>query len=366
MSAVYFKQTKEKRDKNRPVRYFNWKLAIVLIISLFVLGVGAVTLRQWHKNNRTQQGLIRGTKAYQDGHWEDAAMYLGRYIAVRRDDVDILLKYADAQLKIRPTKHNHVRQAIEAYRAILRVDKNNSEAITKLLDIYLRIGPGEAELIARRQLETNTDPEIRRMLALSLILQRKFTEAATILKDVLREHPDLVLAYETLGQLIEQRPQDFGEDPAFWFNQAVENNPTSALAYIIRAAFHRRHDDVPEALTDLESAEGKDLSDANVHLRLAEEFIHCGDLKKAEAHLIAVQEVIPKNQDLWRIWALYARRTQSKEKMLKIAEEGLKMLSSQPWDFMPIAVDLYIQCGKLDDANDCIAKLDEKNKRIFF
>ena len=38
-----------------PARYFNWRLAVVLIISLFVLGVGAFALRQWHKTNRTQQ-----------------------------------------------------------------------------------------------------------------------------------------------------------------------------------------------------------------------------------------------------------------------------------------------------------------------
>jgi tetratricopeptide (TPR) repeat protein len=361
MSAVYFQQTKEKKDKNKPARYFNWKLAAVLFISLFVLGVGAFALRQWHKNNQTQQGLIRGTKAYEEGRWQEAAEYLGRYLAVRRDDISVLHKYADAQLKIRPTKRNHVQQAIEAYRTILRVDKNNSEAITKLLDIYLRIGPGEAELIARRQLETSSDPELRRMLALALMAQRKFTEAADTLSAVLQEHPDQVSAYEALGQLVEQRPQDFDEEPAYWFNKAVENNPTSALAYIIRAAFHRRHDEVPGALADLERAESGDLSDASVRLRLAEEFIQCGDLEKAETHLIAVQEAMPKDQGLWRIWAQYARRTQSEETMLKIAEDGLKVLSSQPWDFMPIAVDLYIQCGRFDDANDCIAKLDQKN-----
>ena len=362
--AFYFDQTKDEkdhRDKKKPQRYFNWKLAVVLIISLFVLGVGAFALQQWRKSNRTQQGLVRGTKAYEQGHWEEAVEYLGRYIAVRRDDVPVLHQYADAHLKIRPTQHNNIQQAVGTYRTILRVDKGNSEAATKLIDIYLEIGPGEAELIARRQLEEKPDPVIQRLLALSLISQRKFAEAATLLTNVIQEYPDQILAYETLGQLVEQRPQDFEEAPVHFFDKAVENNPSSALPYIIRAAFYRRHEAIPRALADLEQAQDRDLSDAKVRLRLAEESIHCGDLETAEAHLVSVQELIPNDQDLWRVWAQYALRTRSKEKMLTVAEGGLKALSSQPWDFMPIAADLYIQCGRLDDANECIAKLNEKD-----
>ncbi|OHB72825.1 MAG: hypothetical protein A2Z25_00690 [Planctomycetes bacterium RBG_16_55_9] len=361
MSAVYFKQEKGKKDKTIPARYFNWKLAVVLIISLFVLGVGAFALRQWHKNNRIQQGLVVGTKAYEEGRLEEAVEYLGRYLAVQRDDVDVLLKYADAQLLIRPTKRNHIQQAVGAYRTVLRVDKSNSQAATRLIDIYLRIGAGEAELIARRQLETDPDPDIRRMLAMSLIAQRKFTEAAATLKDVLQEHPDQISAYETLGQLVEERPQDFSDAPADWFNKAVQSNPSSALAYIIRASFYRRSKDVPRALADLEMAESKDLSDGSVRLRLAEEYINCGSLEKSEAHLVAAREVMPKDQSLWRLWAQYAARTQSKDKMLKVAQDGLKALAAQPWDFMPIAADLYIQCDRLDDANDCITKLSQRN-----
>jgi len=362
MSAVYYEQSKDKKEKRKPARYFNWKLAIVLVISFFVLVVGVIALHQWRKSNRSQQGLVRGSKAYDEGRWEEAGEYLGYYLAVRPDDVSVLLKYADAQLKIRPIKRNHMQQAIQAYRAILRVDKNNAEAVTRLIDIYLRIGPGEAELIARRQLETNPDPVLERLLAQSLIAQRKFPEAVTLLTDVIQEHPDQMLAYESLGRLVEQRPKDFPNvPPIHWFDRAVENNPSSALAYLVRAAFYRRNGDVPGALADLEQAQNQDLSDAHVRLRLAEESIYCGDLEKAKFHLEAVREVLPRDPGLWQIWAQYALRTQSKETMLKVAEDGLEALASQPWDFMPVAVELYIQCDRLDDANAHIAKLSQKD-----
>jgi tetratricopeptide (TPR) repeat protein len=343
-----------------PVRYFNWKLAIVLVISFFVLAVGAVGLRQWHKNNRTRQGLIRGTEAYDAGRWEEAAEYLGHYLAVQRNDVPVLLKYADAQLKIRPSKRNNIYQAVGAYRTILRVDKNNSEAAIKLIEIYLKIGPGEAELEARRQLETNPDPELRRMLALALIARRKYAEAATQLETVLKDHPEEILAYETLGRLVEQRPEDFKVAPVYWFDEAIRNNPSSPLAHVIRAAFYRRNEDVAKALADLETAESMDPSDGDTRLRLAEEFLNCGDLQKAEKHLTAVQKTMPTDQGLWRLWARCALASQSQQMMLKVAEDGLSALSMQPWDFMPLAAELYIRCGRLDDANDVISELSQR------
>lgn len=134
-----------------PRRYFNWKLAIVLLIGLVVLGATAFGLRQWRRSGRAERGLILGNKAYKEHRYEEAASQWGRYLTVERTNVPILLKYADAQLNIRPLKRNNFQQAIAAYRTALREDENNSEAVTKLTEMYLGMGmPGEAELIITR------------------------------------------------------------------------------------------------------------------------------------------------------------------------------------------------------------------------
>ena len=342
-------------------RYFNWKLAIVLLLAFVILGATAVGLRQWQKSQRAEHGLEAGIKAYNQQKWEEAARNLGHYLAVNRD-VGALLKYAEAQLNIRPAKPGNVQQSITAYRAALRIDKSNLEASKRLTEIYLAIGsPGEAELIAKRQLETDKDPELHRMLALALAGQRKFAEAAAELKSIIADHPDQILAYEALGLLTEQRPEDFPDPPVHWFNQAVKNNPSSALVYIVRASFHLRSEDKAEALADLEQAEKLDLSDPDVRLRLAVEFMNVGFLDKAEEHLAAVQAAKPKDQMLWQTWAQLALKSESQEKMLNIAETGLKELSSQPWDFMPTATELFIRGGQLDRATECISKLRQKD-----
>ena len=345
-----------------PGRYFNWKLAIVLVISLVVLGVSAFGLRQWRRTNRAEKNLDLGNKAYDEHRWEDAAEYLGSYVALERDNVSVLLKYADAQLKIRPVKRNRIQQAVGAYRTVLRLDRENSEAAMQLTELYLSLGtPGEAELVARRQLETRENSGLRRMLALALAGQREFKDAAEELKTIIKEHPEQILAYDTLGQLIEQRPEDFTDEPSQWFDQAVQNNPTSALAYIIRAGFYRRSQNLPKALDDLALAEKQDLSNPEVRLRLARELINSNSLEEAEVHLAALQKTSPDDENLWTTWTDLALKSQSKEKMLKIAEAGLKELSTQPWDFMPMATELFIRCGRLEDANDCISKMNEKD-----
>jgi len=343
-------------------RYFNWKLAIVLLIAFVVLGATAVGLRQWQRSRRAEHGLEAGLDAYKQQKWEEAAMNLGRYLAVKRDDVAALLKYAEAQLNIRPAKPDNVQQAIAAYRAVLRIDKSNSEAAMRLTEIYLGIGsPGEAELIAKRQLETNKDPELRRMFALALAGQRKFAEASAELKSIISEQPDQILAYETLGRLTEQRPEDFPDPPAHWFNQAVENNPSSALAYIIRASFYLRSKNQAEAVADLEQAEKLNLSDPDVRLRLTIEFINADVLDKAEGHLGIVQVAKPTDQMLWQTWAQLALKSQSQTKMAEVAEAGLRELSSQPWDFIPMAAELFIRAGQPDRATECISKLRQKD-----
>jgi tetratricopeptide (TPR) repeat protein len=344
-----------------PRRYFNWKLAIVLLISVVVLGVTAYGLRRWRRSSRSERGLILGNKAYDEHHYEEAATQLGNYLAVNRSDVPILLKYADAHLNIRPVKPNNIRQAIAAYRTVLREDKGNSEAANKLTELYFSMGMyGEVELIAKRYLETNQDLKLRRMLAIALARLRKFDEAVAQLKGIIAEHPDHVLAYETLGQLTEQRPKEYPDPPDYWFDEAVKNNPSSALAYIIRAGFHLRSKERTKALADLKQAEKMDLSEPVVRLLLGTGFMNANIFDRAELHLKEAQAADPDNLILWQTWAQCALKSQSKENMLMVAETGLKQLSAQPWDFMTTAVELFIRSDNLDLAADYISKLRQK------
>lgn len=343
-------------------RRFNWIAAVVLVIALTVLILTAYALRKWQRERMAYAAHEIGLEAFENHRWEDATTHLGRYVAVNHTNIDILLKYAQAQLNIRPLKRGNIRQAVDSYRSILRLDESNVTAAEKLVSLYLSMNiASEAQLIAERFLQTNDEPKIRRLLAVSLAQQRKVSDAATQLKTVIEQHPEQILAYETLGRLVALHPQDFQLPAQSWFDEVVNKNPFSAHAFLVRAVFHLKNNEYNKAVADLEKAEKLDLSDSRIRLRLAAEFINANMLDKARAHLAAIQASEPANLEVWKLRATITLKAKSNDQMCKVADAGLKELAPYPWDFMPLATEMFIRCRQFDRAAECIAKLKEKD-----
>jgi len=359
-------------------RYFNWKLATVLMVAGVVFVVAAYALHRWQRTIRAVQALPEGEKAYAAQDWDAAAERLGSYLIVNRDNVEVLVKYADAQLKRRPRTPNNIEQAIAAYRDVLRLDSRHREATKRLVEVYLWPAwnaPGEAKLIAENYLKSNDDVEIRRMLADALRQQRMPKEAADELNKILQKHPKDVLAYERMGVLAEQNPDVAGKPAAAWYDDAIAADPQAALAYLARAGFYLRQKEQYEAganleqaqknldraLADLEQAQKCDLSEKEARLRLVAGLKSVNMLDKAREHLQALQAKDPAEVSLWLHWADLAVRTKSTEEMYTVAETGLKALAAQPWDFLPVATELLIRSGHVAEANECISRLRKKD-----
>jgi len=343
-------------------RHFNWNLAIVLLLCVAVLVITFFGLNVWNRSRRAEAGLETGLKAFDKAQWHEAAKNLGHYIARVPNDVEVLLKYAKAQLNIRPLKQNNLQYAINAYRSVLRQDKGNLEAAETLLQIYLQINaPGEAEDIARKYLQVNSNPKIQRILALSLIQQRKFKEAEQELVQLVEKHPDEIASYELLSQLADSRSEEITTSSEKWIDDAVKNNPNSAQAYIIQGAYFFRHKNRDKCLAALSKAEKLDLSDPDLLLRLAREYLNLFMFDKAKHFLAEAQKEMPENISLWQSWTQWALLSGNKTDKINVAEEGLKAKLAVPWDFIPFAVDLFIQAGEYDQAKSLIAKLRENN-----
>lgn len=340
--------------------YFNWKLAVVIVISILVVGVTAFGLRKWQRSNRAVNSLQTGLKAFEEQNWPEAVNNLGIYLGVEAEDVDILSKYAQAQLNIRPSKLNNIQQAINAYRIILRVDSANADAAVKLTNIYLVMNmPGEAELIAKRFPDLKNNPELNRIYALSLQVQKKYELAAQELKNIIAEHPDQILAYDLLARLNRFQPGLFTAKPVDWLNQCVANNPSSAMAYVVRAGFNYANKDFDAVAADLETAEKLGLQDSADHLRIAQLYIAMDLFDKAEKHLEVVKAAEPTNISLWRTWIQLGSKTGSSEKIVSITDSALKAMSAQPWDILPLAAEVYIKNKQYDSAEKCISQLTQ-------
>jgi len=343
-----------------PRRYFNWRLAVVLVIAAGALFATAYALRKWQRSTGAEEARQLGLVAFEKKNWLEAASQLGKYIAVHPGDVEALSQYAQAQLQIRPTERGRVQQAIGAYRAILRVEPENLEAVRSLMELYLPAAAGEAELVANRYLEQTDNPEVRMLRASAMAAQRKYAEAVAELKTVVEQDPGLVLAYDALARLAESRAVNVGAEASHWYDQAVERNPDSALALILRAQYRLQRADPDKAREDLARAETLDLTKAEDRLRIADAFLRLNDIERAEAHLDALRETEPELPVLWTLWGRLAIQSGSGPRMLRVAEQGLEELAAQPWDFIPLAVELFVRAGDLDQAKQHLDQYDQK------
>jgi tetratricopeptide (TPR) repeat protein len=350
-------------DKRMARRYFNWTLAIVLVVAAVVFGAAVFTLHRWQKSTRAERSLPRGDQAYAEGNWDEAADQFGRYLSVRNDDLPVLLKYADAQRKRRPVTQGHLEHAITTYQTILRMDAGNGEAAKGLVELLLIGGrSNEARDIASKYLQSRDDPELRRMLAGALVQQLQYRRAATTLMDLIRDHPDAISGYEMLGVLARDHAADVNDiPPADWFDKAVAANPQSAMAYIVRGAFHRRERRREQAQADFDQAAKCDLSNVDTRLRLAQELILMKAFDKSREQLTLLQVKAPKNVSLWQSWAAVVLAGGSAEEKAAIAERGLRELAAYPWDFMATAAELFAAANLPERAEECITRMRQRS-----
>lgn len=337
----------------------NWQLVIVLILAIIAVAVTGISLRKYHRQQRAEVGLQDGLAAYEAGDWKSAASNLGRYVAIYRDDVEVLIKYAQSQLQIQPFKRENLEQAINAYRVVLRLE-DNEQAAREIIKLYLQFGmPAEAELIAQRFAEISGDAAFRESLATALADQRKYAEAMTILKDLLEQHPDQIRAFGLIGEIAEKYPALSEITARAWFDRAVDENPDSPQAYILRSSYLTQQNQIDAALKDLEKAEQCDLSILDVRLGLAAAWMQHGFYDKALMHLETVRETEPTREELWYLWAKLVSEKGDKQQMIRIAKEGLEVLGERNFSFLPLATELFVQAGEIDRAREYVKILNE-------
>lgn len=342
----------------------NWALLIVLVFAVALLLGVVVWLRHWNRAGRASAGLELGNKAFAAENWNEAVVQYGRYLPIHQDDVDILIKFAKANLNSTPFKPGNLKQATDALNIALRQDASKCpedlrrEAANLLVEIYLETGmAGEAEVKAAEQLKIISDKDLQRKMALACLRQRKYSHAIETLTTLIQQDPSDIPSYALLAQIAEQPTEEVkGLPPADQlYDQIVSKNPASAQAYTIRAGYWMRKGDKPKAMADLDKAESCDLSKPADRLSLTAVWINIGDLDKARGHLEALNQTETKNLMYWNAWAELARRGGNSAEMVTVAEKALNALPKGA--FLSTAAELYILAGDLEKAQTRIEDL---------
>lgn len=335
----------------------NWILLIVVLVGLTTLTATFVGLRTWNRTHRARVGIRRGTEAYLRQDWSNAAAYLGEYLTVNPQDVETLLRYAEAQLNIRPVKRSQIEQAVRTYNQILRIE-DNPKAAALLTEIYFHSGElAEAVSRARDFLGRRYDSKVALLLAEVYLKQGKPAEAARLAQTVIEKDPDCIESYRMMGRLTQQDPSLSDRSPQEWFDAAVAVRPEHPRPYLYRAAWAQAAGQSQPAGEDLLRAESLRFDENEDRLRMATLLLVQKEPDRAVRFLRQAREAEPQSLMVWQVWSQWAMETADPNTMVLAAREGLESLRPNHFDFLSPAAELFIRAGAYADAEECIAQL---------
>lgn len=224
------------------------KRLVILVGVCAVLAGGGYAAYKHRLRSAARAALGTGKAAHAAGQYTPAATDLGRYLTVDQQNGEVLLLYADAQLRRRPQSKGSLQQAIGALETALRQQPGHREAAERLLDIYAAIDSRvEAERIARAWATAAKDArdraDARARLVAVLIDGRKFAEADQALQAWEAEARDDPAALRArAGLLVADRPADGALPPekadqaAKLLQSAVERGPADVQSAVLLAS----------------------------------------------------------------------------------------------------------------------------------
>ncbi len=383
----------------------NVKVVVILLLIVVALGASLFVARHARRRILSRMDYNAGNAAYEKEDWPTAFKHFQEYLGRNPDDLEILKKYAEARMNMRPLDARAISGAASAYRRIIRVDPNDREAYEELAEIYTYTGQSEElKYIAEQRLEQDFPDERKAPLWLATALVRLdgAEEAKTELENYIAElekveekPEEYVQACTLMGQIIlsddsvdttsDRREQ--AEEALGLLKRAVEGVPDSAEALVARARFYRTNSDIPDmtredrmaaARADLEAADKIGPEDPRIRSALCAEWIGHGELEKADAELQAVddlpEEVIDEHFFDVNDWTStrfvlasdLAMRRGDPNEAAELADKVLDDLTDRRHRVRVLdpAVVAYVSTGRAEDANDCLDEYIDATRTV--
>ncbi|NLX12598.1 MAG: tetratricopeptide repeat protein, partial [Phycisphaerales bacterium] len=367
--SKYIKRTCRKKRHRliRIAKKVHWRTVAAILLIVGFLGVIAAGNYVLLTRRTAQQAMKDGLAALQAEQWEQACDSLKVYLHKHPNDLEILVRYAEASLAIQPRTLQHHGVAVGAYLRYLQIKPGDPDISDQLARLCYSIRDYKrVEQVARWRLEIAPgDLQATTWLARAMIGQEERAESLKVLEDLVKRYPQAEDIYGLLIDLVLQEGVETSVDDALaWLDLGVSSNPGSALLRAQRALFYQQiRKDSAAARTDLEVADTLRSTDLRTMIVVTEGWLALGELGRAFAQLKAIETLDRKTladsqldlQNLSLVLfsakaELYLRSGRSQDGV-KLADEALHRLSGGGRTmFLPSAVNLYLAGGDIDSA----------------
>ncbi len=367
----------------------NVKVVVIILLVTAVLGAGALTARYVRRNVLSARALEQGQAAFSKQDWPEARNQFLEYLGRNPDNIDILGKFAEASLRIRPLEGKDLKAAVNVYRQIIGARPSDKLPYDRLAMVYEGVGQFEELVyIARKRLAVAPDDlQAPLWLAKSLLKLRKpqDQEALDVLAKLVKgldarreKHPEYVKACALMSQITGAGNSEQSRAEALkWLDRGVAYDDKSVEALVQRSRFYRQISSLAgKTSADLSEAAQKDLTRADeigtdnpeILLILSEEWTAHGKLDKASAEMKLAEKVdqaaVAKSFFDPNDWVLL-RFLQTAELAMQrdavpqdasLADKALEILKEPRLRVSALrqAIRLYVACGRTSDARRCL------------
>ena len=116
----------------------NVKVVVILLLVVVAIGASLFVARHARRKILSRMDLNAGNAAYdkEKPDWPTAVKHFQEYLGRNPDDLEILKKYAESRMHIRPLDSRAIGGAVSAYRRIIREDPNDMATYDQLAEIY--------------------------------------------------------------------------------------------------------------------------------------------------------------------------------------------------------------------------------------
>ena len=349
-------------------RKLNVKFLLFLIVSTGIAVVGIAWLHDRQVYRSIDAYLARAVRAETSGHVEQALRAYRTYLTLRRDDIDVLARYAGLLAAAPSATLAEFEQAATILENALFRDPTRSQARRRLVTLYMSLGKvAEARGHLRILLEVAPrDGELHFLSGRCYEALGAFLEAGQEYEKAIRDDGTRVAAHARLARLDRRylRASDKADalmDAREPSGGIVATNPNLAGAYLERGKY-RREFGIPGSEND--SARAMELAPDDVEVRLLAIEVALASrpapaIEVARRHVDAALAKHPGDVRLYGAASDIELRAKNADAAIARLEFGLKTLPDENllrWSL----TDLLIQANRLDRVPRLISELKDR------
>jgi tetratricopeptide (TPR) repeat protein len=358
----------------------NWKLFLWLV-GLAVLLTASVFFVHRLQAGRIADALLwQARRAEEQGHPDQAARYLTRYLEFSPEDTEERAHLGRVLASDALIDSPGARQrALFVLEQVVTREPERHDCRRLLVRVALQLQQyqvAESHLDALRQAFPN-DGEVEQLTGRWHEGEGRYAQAAEAFRKALAADPHAVDGYVRLADLLRRRFKgaEHAREADQVIDQLVANNGQSSQAYLGRWQYRRAAWTTPPEAKDLDEA-GKDVTRAlelaptevetllaaadlaQLRAAAAEPPQAAAELDRARGYLHTGIEHSPQDMRLYRSLAVVELRAGKRDRAVQCLRDGARAVSPQgQFDLLWDLANLLIDDGALDQADAVLAQI---------